>query len=243
MKTKIKRIAVERLLPHPDNPNWMPRASFAKLVRHIEASGRYEPLVVRPYPGRLGFFQILNGHHRCEALKTLGHKAVDTVVWYVTDEEADMLLVTLNRLNGRDILARKLALLRRLSDRTPIPKLAKLVPQTRGQLERLTRRKPLSRATLRNSGAFAAPLVFFVDSAQQQTIEEALSLAIDGPDCGTKAVRRAAALTRLAQGLLDRMSAGSEPAAAAGVAQCSLDGAADSTQDGSMQPISQEVTL
>ncbi len=52
MNNSIQSIAIDRLIPHPDNPNRMSKANFDKLVRNIERSGRYEPLVVRPLPGK-----------------------------------------------------------------------------------------------------------------------------------------------------------------------------------------------
>jgi hypothetical protein len=145
MSARIKRIALDKLVPHPGNPNRMSRANFDKLVRNIERTGRYEPLVVRPCPGRRGFFQIINGHHRCEALRQLGHETAEAVVWNVDDEQTDILLTTLNRLQGRDTLDKKLALLQRLSVTIEVRKLAKLLPQTRGQLDRLVNAKPLAR--------------------------------------------------------------------------------------------------
>jgi hypothetical protein len=198
MSTQIRQIPLDRLVPHPDNPNRMSRANFEKLVRNIERVGRYEPLVVRPCPGRRGFFQILNGHHRCEALRRLGHRTAESIVWNVDDEQTDILLATLNRLCGRDTLDRKLDVLRRLRARIPIRKLARLLPQTLGQLERLTAARPLCQATRRNADLFATPLVFFVDDGQQGTIEQAISTAADSCEGQTRAARRAAALMRIA---------------------------------------------
>jgi hypothetical protein len=205
MSARIKRIALDKLVPHPGNPNRMSRANFDKLVRNIERTGRYEPLVVRPCPGRRGFFQIINGHHRCEALRQLGHETAEAVVWNVDDEQTDILLATLNRLQGRDTLDKKLALLQRLSVTIEVRKLAKLLPQTRGQLDRLVNAKPLARGISGKPGVFAIPMVFFVDPRQEHTIEEAISRAATGlPDGQTRAVRRATALTCIAQCLLDR---------------------------------------
>jgi ParB/RepB/Spo0J family partition protein len=214
MSTKVRRIALDKLLPHPDNPNRMSRATFAKLVRNIKLTDRYEPLVVRPHPQQHGCFQIVNGHHRCYALKKLGHKTADAVVWDVDDEQTDILLTTLNRLTGRDSLDKKLALLRRLNDRIPTRNLAKLVPQTRGQLERLIHLMPLSKAMQQEANAFVIPLVFFVGQDQKHAIEEALLLAetarakVDSPSSSnatTRAARRAAALTHIANEFLDYM--------------------------------------
>jgi hypothetical protein len=177
----------------------MSRTNFRKLLGHIERTGRYEPLVVRPCPGRAGFFQIINGHHRCEALRTLGHKTADVVVWDVDDEQTDILLGTLNRLNGRDVLDQKLALLRRLNERLPTCKLARLLPQTLSQLERLVGAQAVPRVKQRQADAFAIPLVFFVDERQQRTIEEALSALMAPSSAGTRAGRRAAALSQIAR--------------------------------------------
>ncbi len=201
---RVRRIPLDRLVPHPGNPNRMSRANFNKLVRHIERTDRYEPLVVRPCPGRRNFFQIINGHHRCEALRRLGHETADVVVWKVDDEQADILLATLNRLNGRDVLDSKLALLRRLQKQIPTRKLAKLLPQTRGQLERLINARPPSRAMCRKAETFAIPLVFLVDQAQQYAIEEALSLARATSEGRMRAAARAAALTRMAKSFIER---------------------------------------
>jgi hypothetical protein len=202
MSTAIQHIPLDRLVPHPDHPSRMGRANFDKLVRNIDRTGRYEPLVVRPCPDRPGFFQIINGHRRCEALRKLGRSTAQAVVWKVDDEETDILLATLNRLGGRDALDRKLALLRRLCTRIPIRKLARLLPQTLGQIERLTASRGPSQAMSAKVCAFATPIVFFVDEQQHKRIEEAISTVAPSCEGQTRAARRAAALTRMAAGLL-----------------------------------------
>ena len=209
MNTGIKHVPLERLVPHADNPNRMSRGNLAKLARNIERSGHYEPLVVRPCPGRPGCYQIINGHHRCEALRTLGHQTADVVVWDVDDEQTDILLVTLNRLSGRDSLDKKLALLRRLNARIPTRKLARLLLHTVGQIERLTASKPLAGTMRPRPAAFAVPVVFFVDEAQKALIEEALSQAGPAPEGGTKAARRVSALMQIVRGFLGRKESGS----------------------------------
>lgn len=197
-RTAIEHIPLDRLVPHPDSPNRMSRANADKLLHNIERTGRYEPLVVRPCPRRDGFYQILNGRHRCEAIRKLGLPAAEAVVWDVDDEQADILLGTLNRLGGRDCLDKKLALLRRLVRRIPIRKLARLLPATLGQIERLTSSQPLGRATAQKASAFAKAMVFFVDDGQQQQIEEALLAADPSAQERSRAAGRAAALTQIA---------------------------------------------
>ena len=205
MSTKIRQVALEKLVPHPGSPNRMSRASFEKLVRNIEQTGQYEPLVVRPCPKRHGFFQIINGRHRWEALRRLGHGTAEVVVWNVDDRQTDLLLATLNRLQGRDTLERKVGLLQRLSVTTALPKLALLVPQTCGQLERFVGDKPLARTPPPPADVFAVPMVFCVDPRQEQAIEDALARAAAGlPVAQTRAARRAAALLCLAREFLAR---------------------------------------
>ena len=113
-------------MPHPDNPNRMSRVTFAKLVRNIGQTGRYEPLIVRRITDTQGHisenvtnlrrntyegdvYQIINGHHRWQALKKLGKETADAIVWDIDDDQTDILLATLNRLCGQDVLDKKLA--------------------------------------------------------------------------------------------------------------------------------------
>jgi hypothetical protein len=239
MTNQVQSIALERLIAHPDNPNRMSKTNFAKLVRNIERTGRYEPLVVRPCPqknchsctsrnpddDRISCFQIINGHHRCQALRELGYKTADAIVWDIDDQDADVLLATLNRLGGSDILEKKLALLKRLNQRMEVGKLAKLLPLRAGQIERLTELTISNCRTAIESrkSQILNPLVFFLNDKQQKIIENALALALvwqklpsgerpmaahDGESPGLnsissgKAAKNAAALTYIAQQFL-----------------------------------------
>jgi len=240
MINKVQSIALDRLVAHLDNPNRMSKTNFVKLVRNIERTGRYEPLVVRPCPrenchscvsrnrddvGKT-CFQIINGHHRWQALRELGYKTADAIVWDIDDRDADILLATLNRLGGSDILEKKLALLKRLNQRMEVGKLAKILPLRAGQIERLTELKiPDCRKAIENcKSKILNPLVFFVNDKQHKTIENALSLArvqhqspsgkspmvahngetvrLDSIS-STKAAKNAAALTYIAQQFLN----------------------------------------
>jgi ParB-like chromosome segregation protein Spo0J len=203
MTNQIQSVALDRLIAHPDNPNKQSLANFGKLIRNIKRSGRYEPLIVRPAPGKPDYFQIINGHHRCNALTKLGYDAADCLIWDIDDEQTDVLLATLNRLGGSDELDRKLRLLRRLNERMPGGELAKLLPQTAKQIERLTTLKRPSAPAKIAAEKFAAAIVFFVDDEQRQQIENALSIAARNRQEKTKAARKAAALTNIAKYFLD----------------------------------------
>jgi ParB/RepB/Spo0J family partition protein len=203
MNNSMQSIAIDKLLPHPDNPNRMSKANFDKLVRNIERTGRYEPLVVRPCPQREGYYQIINGHHRWQVLKRLGYKTADVVIWDIDDHEADILLATLNRLGGKDAIEKKLALLKHLNKQLTARELAKLLPVTSKQIERLVNLS-LPSAPAVPAKCFANPLVFFVNDTQQQIIEQALSLAKVCENEKTRAAKRAAALTTIARAYISR---------------------------------------
>jgi ParB-like chromosome segregation protein Spo0J len=196
IQNQVSRVPIEKLVAYPDNPNRMSKKIFTKLVRNIERTGRYEPIVVRPKGDN---FEILNGHHRVKALQQLGEKMADVVVWDVDDKEADILLATLNRLGGSDVLDKKLALLNRLSKKMEIRALGKLLPHSATQINRLTKMKRPTMPANLNRKSLASPLVFFLNAKQQEIIERALSLARKGGSKKTKAQQNAAALTRIAE--------------------------------------------
>lgn len=210
MTNSVRSIALDKLVAHPDNPNQQSRVNFSKLVRNIERTGRYEPLVVRPCPMSNGDFQIINGEHRCRALTKLGYKTADCIVWDIDDEQTDILLATLNRLGGSDNLSKKLNLLKRLNKRMESVELARLLPQTAKQIERITSLKMPSTPAETNAKCFLNPMVFFVNDAQQETIENALSLAKESRSEKTKAAKRAGALAQIA-GYFLSATGGQEP--------------------------------
>ncbi len=203
MQNSVRPIGLDKLVAHPDNPNKMSKANFKKLVRNIEQTGRYEPLVVRPCPKRPGFFQVINGHHRMRALTTLGRKNADVVVWDVDDNQTDILLATLNRLNGSDDLSKKLILLKRLNEKRSSRELARLLPQTAKQIERLANlRLPSAPAKLSREDVLY-PLVFLLRDDQRPIIEKALSAAAQKQSEQNKARRKAAALVEISRHFID----------------------------------------
>ena len=197
---EIKTIGLERLVAHPDNPNKMSKANFAKLVRNIKMTGKYEPLVVRPMKGRGGYFQIINGHHRAEALRKLGKEKADAVVWDVDDEQVDILLTTLNRLGGRDVLSKKVTLMNRLSSAMGAEELAKLTSHTKKQIERLGDMS-LPKVPAKPKAKFLKPIVFFVNEEQDIKIQKAIELAESKNSFKgiPKAERRARSLANIAE--------------------------------------------
>ncbi|MBM4017198.1 MAG: hypothetical protein FJ288_02550 [Planctomycetes bacterium] len=209
----LEWIPLDRLRPHPENSNRMPPALLEKLKRHIQRTGLYEPLVVRPLPqgaadgrapgvapaapysapdertgggARTGApprYQILNGHHRAEVLRQLGHTHARCDVWQVGDDDARLLLATLNRLEGRDDPAARGRLLARLAGGRSAEDLARLLPDPPDAIARLRQLAEPPPAPLAPAPAAPEhrPMTFFLTEEQYALVSEALAEAGAAP--------------------------------------------------------------
>jgi len=184
-----RQIPIDNLRSHPLNSNVMPEDLRAKLTAHIKQSGRYPMVIVRPHPDESGRFQILDGHHRVEVLRELGHAEVRCDVWAVDDREAKLLLATLNRLQGQDSPIRRAQLLHELLGEMSLVDLAGLLPETDKQIEEL---HALLEFPAEEIAALIAAdaeeqekvlprvLTFVVTPEQDELIERAVERASDG---------------------------------------------------------------
>jgi len=209
-----RMVPLDDLRPHPLNSNVMPEDLKEKLKAHIRRSGRYPYLIVRPHPDEPGKFQVLDGHHRVEILRELGHPEARCDVWQVDDREAKLLLATLNRLQGQDVPIRRAELLHELLGEMSIDDLAGLLPETDKQLEELHALLEFPAeeiAALLEEQAEEAEKVlprvmsFVVTPEQEQLIEQAVEMASDGV-AGRD--RKARGLTNLAKRFLEERPEG-----------------------------------
>jgi hypothetical protein len=136
---KIQEIPTELLLEHPENSNFMNTETARKLRRHIERTGRYEPLTVRPHPSEEGKFQVINGHNRLRVLRALNYRTANCVVWNLDNDQTRLYLATLNRLSGNEIPERRAALLDNLFQAFDLDELTALLPDDSKQIEELKR--------------------------------------------------------------------------------------------------------
>jgi ParB-like chromosome segregation protein Spo0J len=189
---EVVRIGLDLLEEHPANANVMGRGNFAKLVGAIERSGRYEPIVVR----RVGSdkYQIINGHHRVRALRELDYVEADCVVWDVDDDEAFLLLASLNRLVGRDDPVKKLALVRELVGRYEVKDLARRLPTGAKSIERMLSagREKIAKD---DGEVFLHAEVFMLTAEQKEVVEAGIARAVERLGLkGGRASKRAAAI-------------------------------------------------
>ena len=199
---KIQEIPVELLLDHPENSNFMNLKTAQKLRRHIEQTGRYEPLTVRPYLYEVGKFQVINGHNRLRVLRALKYATACCVVWNLDDKQTRLYLATLNRLSGRDVPERRADLLDNLLQSFNKEELTALLPDDRKQIEQLER---LSRfetnelseqTTIRDEFKVPVILNFVLDELEAKELNLALDLVLNTEK---ENLSRSQALIRLAR--------------------------------------------
>ena len=197
----IQEIPIELLLEHPENSNFMNAPTAQKLRRHIEQTGRYEPLPVRPHPVEEGKFQVINGHNRLRILHSLEYQNVNCIVWKLDDQQTRLYLATLNRLSGQDIPERRAILLDNLLHSFDIDELEFLLPDGRKQIEQLERLahfeiKGLS-ADCNNKDNLQVPFIidFMLDESEAKELNLALDLVINTEK---KRISRSQALVKLA---------------------------------------------
>ncbi len=203
----VRKIRIELLVPHPENCNHMDARTLEKLQRHIERSGNYEPLAVRPHPRRKSKFQVINGHNRLRALKALGHRTAECIVWEVDSNQTRLYLATLNQLSGREVPERRVYLLERLLKRFEMAELSMLLPEQEEQLAALRQIVENEPIDLDNIGRSrqkepALPVImeFMLNEADARQVNMALDLVIDK---GRKSLSRGRALVRLAHFYLE----------------------------------------
>lgn len=198
----IVSLPISKLYPHPDNANRMSQVKFKKLMSHIDATGQYEPLVVRKHPTQENAYQILNGHHRLRALRQLKHSRADCVVFAADDAQARLYLLNLNRLIGRDNVYKKAKLIELLCRSYTPRELAKRLGESKTAIEKLnalSQNQPLPKTT---DKPFLLPMTFFMTEAQHATITAAFEKANRDNTGSNRSQKRLAALCRMAEDYL-----------------------------------------
>lgn len=191
---EVLRIGLDLLVDHPANANVMGRGMFGKLVGAIGRSGRYEPVVVRRVEGESDKYQIINGHHRVRALRELGYSEAECVVWDVDDDEALVLLASLNRLVGKDDAMKKLSLVRELAGRYEVKELARRLPVGAKSIERMLSagREKIAKE---EGEVFLCAEVFMLTAEQKEVVEAGVERVVERLGLkGSRASKRAGAI-------------------------------------------------
>ena len=110
-----------------------------KLQQSIATLGHYEAVIVRPHPRREGQYEILNGHARVDAMRSLGKQTIRCDVWDVNMEQTRLLLATLDQLSGDTVPELRMNLLLRLLNSHTAEDLGCLLPENGSYLRLLER--------------------------------------------------------------------------------------------------------
>lgn len=202
---RIQEIPTELLVEHPENSNFMKAETARKLRLHIEQTGRYEPLTVRPHPDEEGKFQVINGHNRLRVLRALNHRTASCAVWKLDDDQTRLYLATLNRLSGSEIPERRAALMDNLLQAFDLDELTSLLPDDRKQIEELKRLSSLepdeiiTRTYGEEKLAIPVILTFMLEESEAKEVNLTLDLILEVEG----ELSRSLALTRLAQFYLE----------------------------------------
>lgn len=112
MKLEIKDVPVDMILPNPWNPNFVPVRAEEAIRESIGVYGMVDPITCRLHPDQEGFLQILDGEHRLEAVKELGHQTIPVVILKLENEaHAKRFTIIANETRGhaqKDALAQLL---------------------------------------------------------------------------------------------------------------------------------------
>lgn len=166
-------LPIDQLDPHPLNSNVMPKVLLDKLANEIGRNGLYPPIIVRPVGER---YQVLDGHHRVQVLRQLGHRTAQANIWPVDDEQAMLFLASLNRMRGEDDPHKRAALLDRLRQNMGIADLAKRLPEDTGRVKKMLELHAASPSPKPPQPVDQMPvcLTFFVLPEQRKAIEQRL---------------------------------------------------------------------
>lgn len=179
---RIVRLRITDLIPHPLNPNRMPEAYQAKLKTHIAATGNYPPLIVRLHPDQPKKYQIVDGQNRWAALKALQTKMAICQLWDVDDTETQILLATLNRLEGKDDVYLRGTLLTQLSQQFEISQLAEQLPLDAAAIKKFieaTENPPTPTSAQDPEGMIHAITFFITKAERTQLVADLLTFTKD----------------------------------------------------------------
>lgn len=204
-------VPTDLLRPHPANPNRMSEEFLEKLAANISQENDYEPLTARPHPTKPGFYQILGGHQRAEALRRLGHEKALCYLWPCDDRTALLLLATLNRLQGEDEPLLRAQLLAELVQVSPPEELASFLPEDEAALRNSLQLLDLDLDELladlqeqSHPGSGLRAITFAVTPEDEAAIEEAVRQVAAGLE---GANRRGRALALIARDYIEGRSA------------------------------------
>ena len=103
---QIEQVPIDELKPDPANPRRISDQELEALTRSIQEFGLVDPIIARQEDKT-----VIGGHQRLLAARRLGHKTVPVVFVDLSQEQARLLNIALNKISGsfdQELLARLL---------------------------------------------------------------------------------------------------------------------------------------
>lgn len=133
----MEMISTKRLHADPRSANVMTDERRAKLRANIEYHQHVPPLIVRPHPKKKQHHMVIDGHQRLRVLTEMGWSELPCMIWDVDEQQAGLLLATLNRLRGEDHPHKRAELIEGLLTHFNKAQLVELLPETQAQIDDL----------------------------------------------------------------------------------------------------------
>ena len=96
----VQELEIHGLIESPNNPNSMNQELFDALVQSMTKMGAgLQPILVRK-GDKKGVFHIVDGHHRVRAANLLGIEKIPAVVTDLTEQQANVVQIGMNRIRG-----------------------------------------------------------------------------------------------------------------------------------------------
>lgn len=201
---EVVKIPIDNVEPDPQNPNELPDDMMDTLKQDVKERGFVQPIVVRALPGEEGAearYMLIDGEHRWRVLRDLGYELVPAVIDDLSEVDAKIRNVTLNRIRGQLVPIKLALLLADLSKKIPQDELTRRLGMDQGEFADTLRlasfTDPVAErvrdATAREEKEAPEVLQFVLDKRDAKVVEDVISKLTN------ETTDRAAALVMLAR--------------------------------------------
>ena len=128
----IETIKIEDLRENNYNPNEMTDTQKEHLEAEFKRVGYLQPILVRPKDGK---WEIIDGANRFLVAKALNHAEIQCVVKEMTDEQAKITSINMNKIKGEDNPVKLAELLKGLKDTFDSKELTELIRMSDQELD------------------------------------------------------------------------------------------------------------
>lgn len=137
----VKDVPISQIEPNPENPNAMNDDILDALRDDISRRGFVQPILIRPIEPHSGNpkvrYRLVDGEHRWKVMGELGRETIPAVVTDESATDADVRMLTMNRLRGQMVPIRLAHLLADLNDRIDSEELTKRLGMEQSELDDL----------------------------------------------------------------------------------------------------------